>query len=106
MPLMKMTYTTYYEFVHEIWELHYGVNFDVPIFRCQWVDNQQGIGVDNYGMRIVDMDKVLGYKDAPWVLANHVAQVFYVDDISPKSKKASKPKHVAISGKQQINYWS
>jgi hypothetical protein len=57
-------------------------------------------------MRIVDMDKVLGYKDDPWVLANHVAQVFYVDDISPKSKKASKPKHVAISGKQQINYWS
>ena len=94
-------YTTYYGFVHEIWELHYGVNVQIPVFRCQWVDHQRGVSVDNYGLRIVDLDK-MGYKDDPWVLANHVAQVFYAEDISPESKKARKPKHVAVSGKQQI----
>jgi hypothetical protein len=52
-------------------------------------------------LRIVDLDKV-GYKDDPWVLANHVVQIFYAEDISPESKKAWKSKHIAVSGKQQI----
>ena len=69
-------YTTYYGIVHEIWELEYGVNFQIPIFRCQWVEGQWGVSVDNYGLRIVDLSKV-GYTDDPWVLGNHVAQVFY-----------------------------
>ena len=59
-------YTTYYGFVHEIWELEYGVNFQIPIFGCQWVEGQQGVSLDNYGLRIVDLGKV-GYKDDPQV---------------------------------------
>ena len=65
-------YTTYYGFVHEIWELDYGVNFQIPVFRCQWVEGQRGVSLDNYRLRIVDLSKV-GYKDDPWVLGNCVA---------------------------------
>ena len=28
---------TYYGYIEEIWELDYGPNFKVPLFRCQWV---------------------------------------------------------------------
>jgi hypothetical protein len=37
----------------------------------------------------------LGHKDDPWVLADRVAQVFYVLD--PKTGK-----HIVVSGKQKI----
>ena len=65
-------YTTYYGCVLEIWELDYGVNFQIPVFRCQWVEGQRGVSLDNYRLRIVDLSKV-GYKDDPWVLGNCVA---------------------------------
>ena len=51
--------------------------------------------MDNYGLTLVDLKKV-GYKDDPWVLAECVAQVFYVLD--PADEKM----HVVISGKQKI----
>jgi len=57
--------------------------------------------VENYGLRIVDLSKV-GYKDDSWVLGNHVAQVFYAQDLSIENKKAEKEKHVVVSRKQQI----
>ena len=28
---------TYYGYIEVIWELDYGPNFKVPLFRCQWV---------------------------------------------------------------------
>jgi hypothetical protein len=50
---------------------------------------------DNYGLTLLDLDNV-GYKDDPWVLAERVAQVFYITD--PMNSK----KHIAVSGKQRI----
>jgi predicted oxidoreductase len=52
------------------------------------------VNVDNYGLTLVDLNN-LGHKDDPWVLADHVAQVFYVLD--PETEK-----HIVISGKQKI----
>jgi hypothetical protein len=52
------------------------------------------VSVDNYGLTLVDL-KNLGHKDDPWVLADHVTQVFYVLD--PETGK-----HVVVSGKQKI----
>jgi hypothetical protein len=52
------------------------------------------VNVDNYGLRLVDL-KNLGHKDDPWVLADHVAQVFYVLD--PETRK-----HIVVSVKQKI----
>jgi hypothetical protein len=86
---------TYYGFIEEIWELDYGENIRFPVFRCQWVKHPNGVTDDNYGLTLVDLANV-GYKDDPWVLVEHVAQVFYIVD--PMNVK----KHIAVSGKQRI----
>jgi hypothetical protein len=79
---------TYYGYIEEIWELDYGPPFKVPLFRCSWVNmNREGVKVDQlYGMTTVDL-KNLGYRDEPFVLANDVAQVFYMKDMSSRLKK-------------------
>jgi hypothetical protein len=52
------------------------------------------VNIDNYGLTLVDL-KNLGHKDDPWVVADRVAQVFYVLD--PETGK-----HNVVSGKQKI----
>jgi hypothetical protein len=52
------------------------------------------VNVDNYGLALVDL-KNLGHKEDPWVLADRVAQFFYVLD--PKTGK-----DIIVSGKQKI----
>ena len=64
-----------------------------------------------YGMTIVDLNN-LAYADEPFVLANDVAQVFYVKDMSIKPRKRKdkeasasydEPKrHIVLSGKRNI----
>jgi hypothetical protein len=39
-----------------------------------------------YGMTMVDLNN-LGYRDEPFVLANDIAQIFYVKDMSTKPRK-------------------
>ena len=54
-----------------------------------------GVQVDKtYGMTTVDLNN-LGYREEPFVLANDVAQVFYVKDMSTKPRKR-KNKQTAI----------
>jgi hypothetical protein len=70
-----------------------------------------GVVVDQkYGMTTVDL-KNLAYMDKPFVLANDVAQVFYVKDISIKMRKRNQQKktlsdepkrHIVLSGKRNI----
>ena len=67
----------------------------IPVFKCQWVKHPTGVNVDNYGLTLVDLKNV-DHKDDPWVLADRVAQVFYVLD--PKTEK----NHVVVSEKQKI----
>ena len=81
---------TYYGYIEEIWKLDYGRDLKVPLFRCKWV-NLTGGGVmedPQYGMTIVDLNN-LAYADEPFVLANDVAQVFYVKDMSTKPRERS-----------------
>src|SRR6266496_1280408 len=62
-------------------------------------------------MTTVDLNN-LGYTDEPIILANDVAQVFYVKDMSTKSRKRKdkeantsydEPKrHIVLSGKRDI----
>ena len=104
---------TYYGYIEQIWELDYGPSFKVPLFRCKWVKlNGVGVQVDKlYGMTTVDLNN-LGYGDEPFVLANDVAQVFYVKDMSTKPRKmknketnksSDEPKrHIVLSGKRNI----
>ena len=102
---------TYYGYIEEIWELDYGPTFKVPLFRCRWV-NGAGVKVDQlYGMTIVVL-KNLGYTDEPFVLANDVAQVFYLKDMSSRPKKRKNKEtntsddeprhHIVLSGKRNI----
>jgi len=76
---------TYFGFVEDIWELDYGT-FQIPIFRCQWVEDKH-VTVDNYGVRVLDLSKV-SYKDDLSIMANRAAQVFYAEQVlSPNDKK-------------------
>ena len=64
-----------------------------------------------YGMTTVDLNN-LSYADEPFVLANDVAQVFYVKDMSTRPRKRKdkeangsydEPKrHIVLSGKRNI----
>jgi hypothetical protein len=52
------------------------------------------VNIDNYGLTLIGL-KILGHKDNSWVLADHVAQIFYVLD--PETGK-----HIIVFGKQKI----
>jgi hypothetical protein len=58
------------------------------------VKHLNGMSMDNYGLTLVDLEN-LDHKDDPWVLADRVAQVFYVLD-------SETGKHVVVSIKQKI----
>ena len=82
-------------------------------FKCKWVNlSGGGVQVDpQYGMTTVDLNN-LAYADEPFVLANDVAQVFYVKDMSTRPRKIKdkeangsydEPKrHIVLSGKRNI----
>ena len=103
---------TYYGYIEEIWELDYGGNLKVPLFKCQWVKlTGGGLAIDpEYGVTTVDL-KNIGYKEEPFVLAKDVSQVFYVKDMSTKPKKGKNNKdstndepkrHIVLPGKTNI----
>ena len=66
-----------------------------------------GVTKDEYVMTIVDLNN-LGYRDEPFVLAQDVAQVFYIKDMSSKPKKGinkqkdETKRHIVLSGKRNI----
>jgi hypothetical protein len=60
------------------------MSVQIPIFKCQWVKQPQGVEIDDYGFTLIDLRNV-GHKDESWVLAVTVAQVFYILD--PKDEK-------------------
>ena len=104
---------TYYGYIVDTSELDYGNDIKVPLFKCKWVNLSGGgaQGDPKYGMTSVDLNN-LGYTDAPFVLANDVAQVFYVKDISTKPRKRKDreadtsydetKRHIVLSGKRDI----
>jgi hypothetical protein len=65
----------YYGKIQEIWELDFH-GFKIPLFRCIWVDGIKGVVQEKYGFISIDLNHQW-YKSKPFVLAKHVAQVFY-----------------------------
>jgi len=64
--------------------------------------NGEGVKVDQlYVMKIIDL-KNLGYGYEPFVLANDVAQVFYVKDMSSRPKKRKKSKRIHQTMSQSV----
>jgi hypothetical protein len=63
-----------------------------------------------YGMTTVDLNN-LAYMDEPFVLDNDVSQVFYVKDMTTKTRKRNQQKktssdepkrHIVLAGKRKI----
>lgn len=75
---IEHTLHTFYGVITSIWELDYN-HFRVPIFRCNWVDMNKGVKVDDLGYTLVNLNK-LGFVNDPFVLGKHVKQVCYIDD--------------------------
>lgn len=68
---------SYFGVIEHIWELDYS-SFQVPVFGCKWVDNNNGVQFD-HGFMKVDLNRE-GYRDEPFILASQAHQVFYVTD--------------------------
>ncbi|PNX72846.1 hypothetical protein L195_g028743, partial [Trifolium pratense] len=64
---------SYFGVIERIWVLDYS-SFQVPVFGCKWVDNNNGVQVDDYGFMKVDLNRV-GYRDEPFILASQATQV-------------------------------
>jgi hypothetical protein len=75
----------YYDQIQEIWELDFH-GFKIPLFHCNWIDVIKGVVHDKYEFISVDLNHE-GYKLEPFMLAKHVAQVFYVLDTTNKRLK-------------------
>uniref|UniRef100_A0A803N0A6 DUF4216 domain-containing protein n=1 Tax=Chenopodium quinoa TaxID=63459 RepID=A0A803N0A6_CHEQI len=65
----------YYGVVEDIIELDYFGHFKVVLFRCKWFQVEQ----DEFGLTCANF-KRLCYTNDPFVMANQVNQVFYVQD--------------------------
>jgi hypothetical protein len=75
--------------MQEIWEVDYH-DFKIHLFCCNWVDAIKGVVKDKYRFISIDLNHQ-GYKSEPFVLARHVAQVFYVPDTTNKRFKVVIP---------------
>jgi hypothetical protein len=80
----------YYGQIQEIWELDFH-DLQIPLFYCNWVDANKGAIKDKYEFITVDLNRQ-GYKSEPFVLAKHVAQIFYVPDTTNKRLKLIIPR--------------
>ena len=68
----------FYGVIFEIWDLDYTM-FRIAIFKCDWVDNNDDIKVDELRFTLIDLTKV-AYKSDSFILASQAKQVFYVQD--------------------------
>ncbi|XP_021758767.1 uncharacterized protein LOC110723717 [Chenopodium quinoa] len=69
----------YYGVVEDIIELDYFGHFKVVLFRCKWFQVEQ----DEFGLTCANF-KSFCYTNDPFVIANQVNQVFYVQDSKEK----------------------
>ena len=73
----------FYGVITEIWHLDYTM-FRIPVSKCDWVDNKNGIKVDDLGFTLVDFSKV-AHKSDPFILASQAKKVYYVqDELNPR----------------------
>lgn len=56
---------SYYGVIQEIWELDYHI-FPMTVFKCDWVENNNGVKIDKNGMTLVDLSRK-GYKSDSFI---------------------------------------
>ncbi|XP_021991893.1 uncharacterized protein LOC110888688 [Helianthus annuus] len=91
---IRIAKDSYYGVIQEIWELNYHA-FEIPVFKCKWVNNHTGVIVDKYGFTQVDL-ATNSYASEPFILAEQVTQVFFVNDLSKRRY------HIVLQGKRRI----
>ncbi|XP_060965558.1 uncharacterized protein LOC115700084 [Cannabis sativa] len=69
---------TFYGVIKEIWELDY-ISFRIPVFLCDWVRSDNGVKEDEFGFKLVDLNRV-GHKSDRFIMASQAKQVFYMSD--------------------------
>ena len=69
---------SFYGVIEEIGLLDYTA-FKVPVFKCNQVNNNGGVKVDELGLILVDLERKR-HKNDPFILASQAKQVFYVQD--------------------------
>ncbi|XP_023756442.3 uncharacterized protein LOC111904991 [Lactuca sativa] len=90
----RIAKNSYYGVIQEIWELNYN-SFAIAMLKCKWVDNRQGVKIDNDGFTLVDLSTD-GYASEPFILAKQATQVFFVED--PKDSTWQ----IVLHGKRRI----
>ena len=69
---------SFYGVIQEIWEINYNT-FKIPLFKCDWVENQNGVRIDDLGFTLVKLNRI-GHTSDPFILATQARQVFYIED--------------------------
>jgi hypothetical protein len=75
----------YYSQLQEIWDIDFH-GFKIPLFCCNWADAIKGVLKDNYTFISIDLNRK-GYKSEPFMIAKHIAQMFYVSNTTNKKLK-------------------
>ncbi|KAI9128161.1 hypothetical protein K1719_001154 [Acacia pycnantha] len=91
----KLAVMPYYGVIEEIWEVDY-VKVRFPIFKCKWVNVNNGVQIDRLGFTLVDANS-RSFGDEPFIMADHAKQVFYITD------QENKMWSVALQGKRVID---
>ncbi|GJV50562.1 putative transposase-associated domain-containing protein [Tanacetum coccineum] len=89
----------FYGSLKEIVELNYSGKIRVVLFRCDWVDINQGCKRDEFGITLVNFSYVthtgVNLHDDPFVLASQADKVFYAQD--PTLEGWFAVRHVKVS---------
>ncbi|KAK4283745.1 hypothetical protein QN277_000666 [Acacia crassicarpa] len=85
----------YYGVIEEIWEVDY-VKIRFPIFKCKWVNVNNGVRIDRLGFTLVDVNG-RSFGDKPFIMADQAKQVFYITD------QENKMWSVALQGNRVID---
>ena len=85
----------YYGVIDEIWVVDY-VKIKFPVFKCKWVDVNNGVKIDKLGFTLVDLNNK-SFGEEPFIMADQAKQVFYITDQSNKMWS------VALQGKRVVD---
>ena len=88
----KLANMPYYGFIEETWVVDY-VKINFSIFKCKWVNVNNGVQIDRLGFTLVDINS-RSFGDEPFIMADQAKQVFSITD------QANKIWYVALQGKR------
>ncbi|KAL0548993.1 hypothetical protein IC582_013472 [Cucumis melo] len=71
---------SFYGVIQDIWKLNYN-KFNVVVFRCDWVENNNGMKIDDLCFVLVNLKRI-GHKSDSFIMATQARQVSYVEDPS------------------------